>query len=337
MKAVGYYEPGAIERADSLLDLELPDPRPGARDLLVRVQAISVNPADTKFRASARPPAGQARILGWDAAGVVAAVGAEVTLFQVGDEVFYAGDATRPGSYSELQLVDERIVGHKPRSLGWAEAAAMPLTSITAWELLFERLRVPYGQKTRPGALLVINGAGGVGSILIQLARRLTGLTVIATASRPETVQWVRRLGAHHVIDHHRPLDEELQKIGIPAVEYVAGLTATDRHLPALVAAIAPQGHLALIDDPKSFDIVPFKRKAVTIAWELMFTRPMFQTADLIEQHRILEEISALLDAGLLQTTMTAQQSPINAANLKQLHALAESGRAIGKSVLVGF
>ena len=337
MKAVGYYTPGGIDRADSLLDIELPDPKPTARDLLVHVRAISVNPADTKFRASAKPPEGQAKVLGWDAAGVVAAVGAEVTLFKVGDEVFYAGDATRPGTYSELHVVDERIVGHKPRTIGWAEAAALPLTSITAWELLFDRLRVNYGQKTQAGALLVINGAGGVGSILIQLARRLTGLTVIATASRPETIEWVRRMGAHHVIDHHQPLDRELKKIGIPQVEYVAGLTGSERHIPALVEAIAPQGHIALIDDPPSFDIVKFKRKAVTIAWELMFTRPMFQTVDMIQQHHILEEISALIDAGLLRTTMTEQLTPINAANLRRVHAHAESGRAIGKSVLVGF
>jgi zinc-binding alcohol dehydrogenase family protein len=337
MKAIGYYTPGSIDREDALLDLELPAPEPGPRDLIVRVKAISVNPADTKFRAGATPPEGTAKVLGWDAAGVVEAVGSDVTLFGVGDEVFYAGDMTRPGANAELHAVDERIVGHKPRSLGWAEAAAMPLTSLTAWELLFDRLRVPYGEGRGQGTLLVINGAGGVGSILIQIARKLTGLTVIATASRPETIAWVQEMGAHHVIDHHKPLDKELARIGIPEVDYVASLTGSERYLPLFPKIIAPQGHLALIDDPEQFDVAKLKRKSITVAWELMFTRAAYQTADMIAQHEILEEISALLDRGVLRTTMTQQASPIDAANLKRLHATAESGRAIGKLVLAGF
>ncbi|RKK02963.1 zinc-binding alcohol dehydrogenase family protein [Pseudoroseomonas wenyumeiae] len=337
MKAVGYYTSGSIDRADALLDLELPAPEPGPRDLIVRVKAISVNPADTKFRGGATPPEGAAKVLGWDAAGVVAAVGSEVTLFGVGDEVFYAGDMTRPGANAELHTVDERIVGHKPRSLGWAEAAAMPLTALTAWELLFDRLRVPYGEGRSQGTLLVINGAGGVGSILTQIARKLTGLTVIATASRPETIAWVQEMGAHHVIDHHKPLDEELARIAIPEVDYVASLTGSERYLPLFPKIIAPQGHLALIDDPEQFDIAKLKRKSITVAWELMFTRAAFQTPDMIAQHEILEEVSALLDRGVLRTTMTQQDSPINAANLKRLHATAESGRAVGKLVLAGF
>ncbi|MBP2300707.1 zinc-binding alcohol dehydrogenase family protein [Azospirillum picis] len=337
MKAIGYHNPGTIDREDALVDLQVAAPTPGPRDLVVRVHAISVNPVDVKVRASARPADGEPKILGWDAAGVVEAVGSDVSLFRVGDEVFYAGDITRPGTNAELHAVDERIVGHKPKSLNWAQAAALPLTSITAWELLFDRLRVPYGRKAGTGSLLVINGAGGVGSILIQLARRLTGLTVIATASRPETTAWVTEMGAHHVIDHHKPLDEELARIGIPEVEYVAGLTATDRQLPHFPKIVAPQGHIALIDDPKSFDIVPLKRKAISVSWELMFTRPMFKTADMIEQHKLLEEIAHLVDAGVLKTTLTETLSPINAANLKAVHTTVESGRAIGKTVIAGF
>ncbi|QAY76244.1 zinc-binding alcohol dehydrogenase family protein [Sphingosinicella sp. BN140058] len=337
MKAIGYHIPGSIERDDALIDVDMPAPVPGPRDLIVRVKAVSVNPVDVKVRAAAQPDAGEPKILGWDAAGIVEAVGPEVSLFAVGDEVFYAGDITRPGTNAQLHAVDERIVGHKPKTLGWAEAAALPLTAITAWELLFERLLVPYGRKTAAGTLLVINGAGGVGSILIQLARRLTGLTVIATASRPETVQWVTGMGAHHVIDHHQPLDAELARVGIGEIDFVAGLTATEKQLPFFPKIVAPQGRIALIDDPESFDIAPLKRKSITVSWELMFTRPMFGTKDMIEQHRLLEEVANLVDAGVLRTTLTETLSPIDAANLKKAHALVESGRAIGKTVLVGF
>ncbi|MEA1648029.1 zinc-binding alcohol dehydrogenase family protein [Nitrospirillum sp. BR 11164] len=339
MKAVGYYVPGTVDRDDALVDLVLPAPTPGPRDLLVRVKAVSVNPVDTKVRMGGmgRPPAGQARVLGWDAAGIVEAVGAETTMFKVGDEVYYAGDLSRAGTNAELHAVDERVVALKPRTLSWAQAAALPLTAITAWELLFDRLRVPYGKKQGLGTLLVINGAGGVGSILIQLARRLTSLTVVATASRPETVAWVQDMGAHHVIDHHKALDEELIRIGIPEVEYVAGLTATERHLPLLPKIMAPQGHLALIDDPNSFDIVPLKRKSITVAWELMFTRSLYRTHDMIEQHKLLQEVAHLLDAGVLKTTLTKEITPIDARTLKAAHAAVESGAAIGKTVLSGF
>jgi zinc-binding alcohol dehydrogenase family protein len=337
MKAVGYRRSAPITAEDALVDLDLPVPVPGPRDLRVRVQAIAVNPVDTKVRVRAAPPEGEAKILGWDAAGVVDAVGAEVTLFKPGDEVFYAGSIDRPGCNSELHLVDERIVGRKPASLSFAQAAALPLTAITAWELVFDRLRVPYGVKTERGSLLVINGAGGVGSILIQLARRLTGLTVIATASRPETIAWVKEMGAHHVIDHRQPLTEALAATGLRQVEFVAGLTASGTHLPAIAEVIAPQGRFALIDDPPTLDIVPFKRKSVSVSWELMFTRPLFATPDMIAQHHLLDEVSALVDAGVLRTTLTDESGPINAANLKRVHAHIESGRAVGKSVLVGF
>lgn len=334
MKAIGYYHPLPIDDAQALVDLDLPTPELRPRDLLVRIQAISVNPADVKLRANARPPADTPRILGYDAVGIVEAAGPEARLFKPGDAVFYAGTIDRPGTNAELHAVDERIVGPKPQSLTSAQAAALPLTSLTAWELLFDRLRVPYGQKLSGDAILIVNGAGGVGSILTQIARRLTGLTVIATASRPETVAWCRDMGAHHVIDHRQPLDEGLKAIGIPQVRYVAGLTATDLHQKAIIEALAPQGALAMIDDPKIFDIAPFKRKSLSVHWELMFTRPLYGTADMAEQHRILGEIAALVDSGVLRTTLREDYGPITAANLRRAHAAVESGRSIGKTVL---
>ena len=334
MKAIGYYHPLPIDDAQALVDLDLPTPELRPRDLLVRIQAISVNPADVKLRANAKPPADTPRILGYDAVGIVEAAGPEARLFKPGDAVFYAGTIDRPGTNAELHAVDERIVGPKPQSLTSAQAAALPLTSLTAWELLFDRLRVPYGQKLSGDAILIVNGAGGVGSILTQIARRLTGLTVIATASRPETVAWCRDMGAHHVIDHRQPLDEGLKAIGIPQVRYVAGLTATDLHQKAIIEALAPQGALAMIDDPKIFDIAPFKRKSLSVHWELMFTRPLYGTADMAEQHRILGEIAALVDSGVLRTTLREDYGPITAANLRRAHAAVESGRSIGKTVL---
>lgn len=334
MKAIGYYHPLPIDDAQALVDLDLPTPELRPRDLLVRIQAISVNPADVKLRANARPPADTPRILGYDAVGIVEAAGPEARLFKPGDAVFYAGTIDRPGTNAELHAVDERIVGPKPQCLTPAQAAALPLTSLTAWELLFDRLRVPYGQKLSGDAILIVNGAGGVGSILTQIARRLTGLTVIATASRPETVAWCRDMGAHHVIDHRQPLDEGLKAIGIPQVRYVAGLTATDLHQKAIIEALAPQGALAMIDDPKIFDIAPFKRKSLSVHWELMFTRPLYGTADMAEQHRILGEIAALVDSGVLRTTLREDYGPITAANLRRAHAAVESGRSIGKTVL---
>jgi zinc-binding alcohol dehydrogenase family protein len=276
-------------------------------------------------------------VLGFDAAGVVEAVGKDVTRFKVGDAVFYAGDITRPGSAAEYQLVDERVVGAKPVTLDWAQAAALPLTAITAWEILFSRFALPRDGRRARGTLLVINGAGGVGSILIQLARRLTDLTVIATASRPDTVAWVERMGAHHVVDHHQPLDRELERIGLPMVDYVASLTATDRYLPLFPVIVAPQGHVAVIDDPDALDIVGLKRKAITVSWEFMFTRSMFQTADMDEQHHMLNEVARLVDEGAIVSTLTGRLSPINAPVLSRAHALIESGTAIGKTAIEGF
>lgn len=336
MKAIGYYTPLPIGDEHSLVELDLPAPEPGAHDLRVAVHAVSVNPVDVKQRAAAAPPEGTARVLGFDAAGVVEAVGNAVTRFAPGDDVFYAGALDRPGCNSELHLVDERLVGRKPASLSFEQAAALPLTAVTAWELLFTRLGVARSPDAK-GTLLVINGAGGVGSILIQIARRLTGLTVIATASRPETVAWCREMGAHHVIDHRQPLDQGLRALGLSDIAYVAALTSTGHHLPAIVELIAPQGRLAVIDDPKTLDVVPFKRKSVSIHWELMFTRSLYQTGDMAEQGALLDAVSNLVDAGVLRSTLTKNAGGITVANLRQVHAFIESGRGIGKTVLSGF
>lgn len=338
MKAVAYYQSLPADHPEALQDVQLTDPTPGPHDLLVEVRAISVNPVDTKIRLGVAPDSGAAKVLGWDATGVVKAVGSEVSLFQPGDRVFYAGAIDRAGANSELHLVDERIVGHMPNSLSFAEAAALPLTAITAWELLFERLQVAEGSVDQGQSLLIVGAAGGVGSILTQLARRLTGLTVIGTASRPETQAWVRELGAHHVIDHSKPLSEELARIGIGQVTHVASLTQTDQHYTQLVESLKPQGRLALIDDPlQPLDVMQLKRKSLSLHWELMFTRSLYQTEDMIEQHRLLERVSDLVDSGVLKTTLGEHFGRINAANLRRAHALLESGKAKGKIVLEGF
>lgn len=335
MKAIAYTQHGIpITDPRSLFDIDLPKPTPGARDLLVAVKAISVNPVDTKVRANAAVSA--PRVLGWDVAGIVEAVGADVTLFKPGDEVFYAGSITRPGCNSEFHLVDERIVGHKPVTLDFANAAALPLTSVTAWELLFDRLGVAE-DGGEGDTLLIIGAGGGVGSILTQLARRLTRLTVIGTASRPETREWARKLGAHHVIDHSQPLVAQLTQLGIANVTYVASLTHTDSYYAQLIDALAPQGRLALIDDPASLDALPLKAKSLSLHWELMFTRAKYETADMINQHRLLERVAALIDQDVLKTTLGQHFGAINAANLKRAHALVESGKSRGKAVLEGF
>lgn len=338
MRAIGYQTPLPIADDKSLVDIDLRRPTPSGRDLLVEIKAISVNPADTKIRANARPEADSWKVLGWDAAGIVVEAGPEATLFKPGDEVFYAGSITRPGTYAEFHLVDERIVGRKPKTLGWVEAAALPLTAITAWETLFDRLDVK--GRAVPGAapaVLIIGGAGGVGSIAIQLARKLTGLTVIATASRPETKAWATDLGAHHVVDHSKPLAKEVESLGIGAPAFVSSTTNTEQHLSEIVELIAPQGRFALIDDPAALDINPFKRKSVSVHWEFMFTRSMFGTADIAEQGVLLNEVSRLVDDGTIRTTLAENFGPINAENLKRAHALIESGRARGKVTLEGF
>ena len=338
MKAVGYLKSLPLTDPKALVDFTADKPVPGPRDLRVAIKAISVNPVDTKVRMRAEPKPGEApKVLGFDAAGVVDAVGADVTLFKAGDEVFYAGSIARPGTNSEFHLVDERIVGTKPKSLTFAQAAALPLTSITAWEMLFDRLKVQPAKTPDGRALLVIGGGGGVGSIMIQLARRLTGLTIIATASRAETREWCLKLGADHVIDHHKPLAEQLKAIGHPQVAMVAGVTGTEQSAPQLADIVAPQGQFVLIDDPKTLNVMPFKPKSISVHWESMFTRSVFGTADMIAQHRLLNEVSAMIDAGLIVTTAAQELSPINAANLIRAHAQIESGTTIGKVVLSGW
>jgi zinc-binding alcohol dehydrogenase family protein len=337
MKAVGYRKSLPIEDKDALIDFETAKPEPTGRDLRIAVKAISANPVDYKVRKRAAPPEGETKILGFDAAGVVDAVGPEVTLFKPGDEVFYAGSILRQGTNSEFHLVDERIVGRKPKSLSFAQAAALPLTSITAWELLFERLGAIPGKSVDPRTLLITGGAGGVGSILIQLARRLTGLTVLATATRPESQKWCLDLGAHAVIDHGRPMKEQIEKLKLPPVALVASLTYSDQHYKAIADFMAPQGRFGLIDDPPELSIAAFKGKAISIHWESMFTRSSFQTADMIAQHHLLDDVADLIDKGVLRTTLGENFGTINAANLKRAHALLESGKSRGKIVLEGW
>ncbi len=336
MKAVGYKKSLPIDAADSLIDFEAPKPEPKGRDIRVAVKAVSVNPVDTKVRKRAEPPAGEYKILGYDAAGVVDVVGPEVTLFKVGDEVFYAGSNQRQGTNSEFHLVDERIVGHKPKSLSFAPAAALPLTSITAWELLFDRLGVEQSAGDKR-TLLIVGGAGGVGSILIQLARKLTGLTVIATASRPESVKWCLDLGAHYVVDHSKPMKEQIAKLNVAPVSLIASLTGTDQHFVSLADIIAPQGRIGLIDDPAKLDATLLKGKAVSLHWESMFTRSTFQTTDMIKQHELLDKVAGLIDKSELKTTLDKVLGKIDAANLKKAHAAIESGKSVGKIVLEGW
>ncbi|HEX2018969.1 MAG TPA: zinc-binding alcohol dehydrogenase family protein [Aurantimonas sp.] len=337
MRAIGYQNSLPSDDESALLDLDLPRPDPGPRDLLVAVRAVSVNPVDTKVRMRAQPEPGEAKVLGWDAAGVVEAVGSAVTLFQPGDAVYYAGALQRPGTNAQYHLVDERIVGRKAASLSDAEAAALPLTALTAWEALFDRLDVARRVEGAAPAVLIVGGAGGVGSIATQLARTQTDLSVIATASRPETREWCLSLGAHHVVDHGKPLAAEVAALGIGSPAFVFSTTQTDRHLAEIAKLIAPQGRFALIDDPKTLDVSLLKQKSVSLHWEFMFTRSMFETADIQRQGDILNETARLVDSGVLRTTLAERLAPINAANLRRVHALIESGRAKGKIVLEGW
>ena len=339
MKAVGYQKSLPASDDKALQDIELDTPVATGLDILVKVAAISVNPVDTKVRKRAEPDAGQFKVLGWDAAGEVVAVGEQVTLFNVGDKVYYAGSLTRPGSNSEYQLVDERIVGLMPDNLSYAEAAALPLTAITAWELLFDRLEIQQPSLKHPRPVLLVTGAaGGVGSILLQLARQLTTATIIATASRAESKQWVSELGAHYVLDHSQPLLPQLKALDLSCVSHVASLTHTEQHYAELVQLLAPQGKLALIDDPAAgIDIMPLKQKSISLHWEFMFTRAMFGTPDIIVQHQILTDLSRLVQQGQVKTTLKQTLGNINAANLRHAHQLLESGKAIGKVVLAGW
>src|SRR5262245_52645802 len=337
MRAVGYQKSLPIEDESALVDIDLPTPEPKGRDLLVGIRAVSVNPIDTKVRKRADAAAGSWKVLGFDAAGVVKATGSEANAFKAGDEVFYAGSIGRQGTNSELHLVDERIVGRKPSSLSWAEAAALPLTAITAWEMLFDRLDI---RKPVPGAaaaVLIVGGAGGVGSIAIQLARQLTPLTVIATASRPETKAWVQQLGAHHVIDHAKPIARQVKALDIGAPGFVFSTTNTDTHFAEIAELIAPQGRFGLIDDPQPPNIGLLKGKSISLHWESMFTRSVFETPDMAQQGALLNEVARLVDAGAVKTTLAENFGPINAHNLRRAQALIESGLAKGKIVLEGF
>lgn len=338
MRAVGFNQPQPITSETSLIDIELPMPEAKGRDLLVEIRAVSVNPVDTKVRSSAAVEPGQYRVLGYDAAGVVRAVGPDVKLFKPGDEVYYAGTINRQGTNAEFHLVDERIVGAKPKTLGFEEAAALPLTAITAYEALFHRMKVQDKVGGAWNAVVVIGGAGGVGSIAIQLLRELSDVTVIGTGSRPETQAWIKELGAHHVIDHSRPMAPQFAQMAIGAPAFVFATTQIEQHVEDILEFIAPQGRLALIDDPKGpLDLRGFKRKSLSVHWEMMFARSVFQTADMIEQYKLLNHVAELVDARKIRTTLSDTLGTINAENLRQAHAMIESGRTRGKLVLSGF
>ncbi len=357
MKAIGYQQNLPITDVNALQDIELPTPVVSGRDILVEVKAVSVNPADYKIRQDMPAEKDQWKVLGWDAAGIVKAVGDEVSLFNVGDKVWYAGDITRTGSNAQFQLVDERIVGKMPNSLSYAEAAALPLTTITAWELLFDRLDVDrldverlQGQRQQENSsdssaqeqpakkrILVIGAAGGVGSVMVQLIKQLTNLELIATASRPETVSWLEDLGADHIINHRNPLSEEFAVQSLAEVDYVVSLNNTEQHLVEIEKVIKPQGKFALIDDPDTLNIMPFKMKSVSVHWEMMFTRSLFKTEDMQAQHELLNAVSTLIDDSVIKTTVGNHFGTINATNLRQAHQLLESQKAKGKIVLEGF
>jgi NADPH:quinone reductase-like Zn-dependent oxidoreductase len=357
MKAVGLYKYLPVDHPESLLDVEIPVPEPAARDLLVRVKAVSVNPVDTKVRSPKDKAETAPRVLGWDAAGVVDRVGSGVTLFRTGDEVYYAGSITRQGCNCEYHLVDERIVGRKPHNLSFEEAAAMPLTTITAWEALFDRMAIPLAvlqpddtgevsigsdgtvassfRRTSGHSILIIGGAGGVGSIAIQLAKQLAGMRVIATASRPESADWCRTLGADDIINHHEPFLQEFKRIGASDVDYILCLNSTEKHINSMADVIRPQGKLCAIVETKGpVNINPFQRKSVAFCWELMFTRPMFETDDMKAQHDLLNEAAALLESGALRTTQRRSFGLLNAENLRKAHATIEQGDTVGKVTL---
>ncbi len=335
MKAFGYTESLPLDNDNFLIEAELPELPPGPKDLLVEVKAVSVNPVDAKVRNRAQPEQGQTKILGWDAAGVVKAIGAEVTMFKEGDKVWYAGSIARQGSNAERQLVDERIVSLMPKSLDFYEAAAMPLTTITAWEVLFDRLEV---DSATQGELLIIGAAGGVGSIMVQLAKTLTNLKVIATASRPSSQEWVKQLGADIVINHSQNFQEQLNSEGVKAVKYIASLTHTGDHFEQIAEVIAPQGKLCLIDDPADpLNLALVKWKSVSVHWEFMFTRSLYETDDILQQHVLLKSVATMIDEGKIKSTANTSLGAINLENLKEAHRLIESGKSIGKIVLEGF
>lgn len=343
MKAIGFIKHLPIDDPASLIDFEAPTPSAGPRDLVVNVRAVSVNPVDAKIRggrhqgSAPAAPSATPRVIGWDAAGVVASAGPQARGFAIGDEVMYAGALERPGANAEFHAVDFALVGKKPKSLSFSQAAALPLTAITAWELLFDRLGATEGGNEGE-AILITGGAGGVGSILIQLARRLTRMQVIATASRAETARWCTERGAHFVIDHTRPMGEQIRALdGAGPVRRIASLTGTTKNYPQLVEILEPQGRIGVIDDPPNLDVVPLKRKAASLHWEFMFARSMWRTPDMAEQGKLLSRVASLVDEGVLHTTQSRSLSPINAANLREAHRAVERGDTIGKFTLDGF
>lgn len=336
MRAVACREPLPVTDDECLLDVELPVPEPGPRDLLVRVQAIAVNPVDYKIRQNERP-GGDERVLGWDVAGTVVATGSQVEWFTPGDEVFYAGALDRPGANSEYHTVDERLVALKPTTLTFAEAAALPLTSLTAWEGLFERLGLHHDLLDETGSLLVTAAAGGVGAMVGQLANALTGLTVIGTASRPETVDFARRMGAHHIVNHHRPLQPQLAEVAPNGIGHVFSTAGTERNLATYAEVLDPLGKIVAIDDFEALPIGLLKPKSISFHWEFMFTRSLFRSADMDRQRKILTQVARLVDAGILVSTATRDLGPVNASNLREAHKIMESGTAIGKITLTGF
>ncbi|WP_455381268.1 zinc-binding alcohol dehydrogenase family protein [Salinispira pacifica] len=341
MKAVGLYRYLPVDDPECFVDVELPDPAPSGRDLLVSVRAVSVNPVDTKTRAPRPGTEEKPRILGWDAAGVVVDTGPDCTLFKTGDEVFYAGSIVRPGCDSELHLVDERIVGRKPGTLSFAEAAALPLTTITAWEALFDQMRISADGGDRGQSLLVVGGAGGAGSVGIQLAKEVAGLSVIATASRDESRKWCLELGADRVVDHTGDLVEQVRSGPEPRldwVDYIYCTNSLEKHMEALVELVAPKGRIcSIVGGGSSLSARPLFDKSASFSFELMFTRPRYQTADLVEQHRLLDRAAELVERGRLRTTLRTTLSPINAENLREAHRLIEGGHTTGKIVLEGF
>ena len=338
MKAVGLYKYLPIDLPDSLVDVEIDKPSPQGRELLVQVHAVAVNPVDTKMRSPQDKVEDIPRILGWDVAGVVEAVGTDVTLFKAGDEVFYAGSFTQPGCNSEFHIVDERIVGSKPKSLDFAHAAAMPLTSITAWESMFDRLGIDSEGADAGKHLLIIGGAGGVGSMAIQFAKQLAKLTVTVTASRPESKVWVKDLGVDHIINHYLDIPEQVQKLGISGYDYILCFNDTDEHWQSMATVVAPQGKIcSIVETAGDVDLGALKSKSATFTWEFMFTRSMYETDDMIEQHNLLNQVAKLVEAGTVKTTSNTVLKPINAKNLKEAHAEIEGRHAIGKIVLEGW
>ncbi|WP_018342873.1 zinc-binding alcohol dehydrogenase family protein [Cytophaga aurantiaca] len=334
MKAIGFKRSLPITEADSFILFEIEKPVATERNLLVKIEAISVNPVDFKVRQNSAKEIELTtpKVIGWDAVGIVEEIGSAVTLFKKGDKVFYAGDLTKPGSNAEYQLIDERIVGLAPKSITTAEAAALPLTALTAWEIVFDRIRI--GERDKGKSILIIGGAGGVGSIAIQLAKKVAGLHVIATASRPETIQWCKDLGADHVVDH-KDLVNELVKIGFKQVDFILDFVDVNAYWDAMAELIKPQGHIASITGSATpVALNKLKNKSVSFSWELMYTRSMFNTEDMIEQHVILTKIAELIDQKEIKTTLKQVLKGFTVENIKQAHAMLESGKTIGKIVI---